>query len=84
MDPVSALSLACNVAQIVEQAIEVVQVCKTLYERGSLDENDLIEKYAKDVMRANKELEKPAFCDTCHKAPKHRQRCVSNCRYAED
>jgi len=46
-----------NVAQIIEQAIEVVRVCKTLHERGSLDENDLIQKYAKDVMTANKELD---------------------------
>lgn len=57
MDPITALSLACNVMQLVQQAINVTRTCKTLYERGSLDENDLIENHAKDITAANKELE---------------------------
>jgi hypothetical protein len=44
MDPISALSVACNVLQLVEQAIEAANLCKELYEQGSLDENNRIEE----------------------------------------
>jgi len=60
MDPATAfaaLSLACSVAQLVEQGITVTRFCRTLYEKGSLDENDLIETYAKEITAANKEIE---------------------------
>ncbi|KIX97513.1 uncharacterized protein Z520_06965 [Fonsecaea multimorphosa CBS 102226] len=57
MDPITALALACNVTQLVEQAIEAVKVCKEIYERGSLDENNHIEEYAQGIAAANKDLE---------------------------
>ncbi|KAJ9605208.1 hypothetical protein H2200_010598 [Cladophialophora chaetospira] len=57
MDPITALALACNVTQLVEQAIEAAVACKEIYERGSLDENNQIDKYAESVTVANKELE---------------------------
>lgn len=57
MDPVSALSLACNVIQLVEFSIESAKVCKELYDSGSIDENDRIEKYSAEITAANKELQ---------------------------
>src|SRR5947207_3415797 len=57
MDPITALALACNVTQLVEQAIEAVNVCKKLYEQGSLDENNEIEQYAESLTAANNNLE---------------------------
>ncbi|KIW87006.1 uncharacterized protein Z519_12303 [Cladophialophora bantiana CBS 173.52] len=57
MDPITALALACNVTQLVEQAIEAASVCKEIYERGSLDENNKIEEYANCIAAANKDLE---------------------------
>ena len=57
MDPVTALALACNVTQLIEQAIEAAKGCKEIYERGSLDENNRIEEYADGLTAANKSLE---------------------------
>jgi hypothetical protein len=57
MDPISALSLACNVIQLVEFSIESAKVCKELYDSGSVDENERIEKYTADIIAANKDLE---------------------------
>ncbi len=57
MDPISALSLACNVIQLVECSIETAKVCKELYDDGSIDEHNRIEKYAADITAANKDLQ---------------------------
>ena len=57
MDPISALSLACNVFQLVEFSIESAKVCKELYDNGSTDENLRIEKYTADITAANKDLQ---------------------------
>jgi hypothetical protein len=57
MDPISALSVACNVLQLVEQAIEAANLCKELYEQGSLDENNRIEEFADYLTAANADLE---------------------------
>ena len=57
MDPISALSLACNVFQLVEFSIESAKVCKELYDNGSTDENSRIEKYTADITAANKDLQ---------------------------
>ena len=56
MEPISALSLACNVLQLVEQAVEAARVCKQIYDRGSLEKNDDLEKLAEAVTAANKDL----------------------------
>ena len=53
MEPISALSLVANVTQLVEQAIRVVKNCKEIYDRGSLEANDDIERFAKEVTEAN-------------------------------
>ena len=58
MDPISALSLACNVFQLVEFSIESAKVCKELYDNGSTDENCRIEKHTADITAANKDLQK--------------------------
>jgi len=57
MDPISAFSLACNVIQVVEFSIESAKVCKELYDSGSIDENNRIEKYTADITAANKDLQ---------------------------
>jgi hypothetical protein len=57
MDPISALSLACNVIQLVEFSIESAKVCKELYDNGSIDENNRIEKYTTEITAANKDLQ---------------------------
>ncbi|OQV04008.1 NACHT domain-containing protein [Cladophialophora immunda] len=57
MDPITALSLACNVIQLVECSIETVQVCKELYHNGSIDEHNRIEKYTADITATNKDLQ---------------------------
>jgi hypothetical protein len=57
MEPISALSLACNVIQLVEFSIESAKVCKELYVDGSTDDNNRIEKYTADITAANKDLQ---------------------------
>ncbi|ETI21132.1 hypothetical protein G647_07476 [Cladophialophora carrionii CBS 160.54] len=57
MDPVTALGLACNVLTLVELGTDALKVCKALYERGSLDENNMIEKYAEGISAANRDVE---------------------------
>ena len=57
MDPISALSLACNVFQLVEFSIESAKVCKELYDNGFTDENCRIEKHTADITAANKDLQ---------------------------
>lgn len=57
MDPISALSIACNVIQLVEFSIESAKVCKELYDSGSIDENNRIEKYTAEITAANKDLQ---------------------------
>ena len=56
MEPLSALSLACNVLQLVEQSIEATRTCKQIYERGSLESNDNIEDLTKEVVSANQDV----------------------------
>lgn len=57
MDPVTALALACNVTQLVGQAIEATRVCKELYERGSLDDNNRIGEYTEGIFIVTKDLD---------------------------
>ncbi|ETN39404.1 uncharacterized protein HMPREF1541_05627 [Cyphellophora europaea CBS 101466] len=57
MDPLSALSLACNVIQLVEWSIEGARTCKELCDNGSLDDNNRVEKYTLEVAAANKEVQ---------------------------
>lgn len=57
MEPLTALSLACNVTQLVEQAVKVADACKEIYNQGSLDTNNEIDKYADGISIANKELQ---------------------------
>jgi hypothetical protein len=57
MDPLTALGLACNIFSLVEQGIEAAAVCKELYERGSLDDNNNVERYAEGLAAANNDLQ---------------------------
>lgn len=53
----AALAVACNVAQLVQQALHVVKSCKEIYVRGSLERHDDMEQFSKDITEANKELQ---------------------------
>ncbi|KAK5219588.1 hypothetical protein LTR72_007972 [Exophiala xenobiotica] len=57
MDPITALGLACNILQLVEQGIGAAMVCKEFDQQGSLDENKKIEEYAELISAANRDLE---------------------------
>ena len=57
MEPISALSLACNVIQLVEFSIGSAKLCKELYDSGSIDENEQLEKYTAEITAANKDLQ---------------------------
>ena len=78
MEPLTALSLACNVIQLVEFSLESAKVCKEIYDTGSLDENKRIEKYVADVTSANKEIQ------TALRNPKSGRRLSRIERTAED
>jgi hypothetical protein len=56
MDPISALALACNITQLVQQAIGVIIACKKLHEEGSLDCNNEIENYAENIAALNEDV----------------------------
>lgn len=58
MDSVSALALACNVAQLVDTGIKIIKQIKEIHDRGSLSDNDEIEQWAKEVSQNNTVLEK--------------------------
>ena len=57
MEPLSALSLACSLVQLVEEAVKVAGMCKQIYDRGSLEESDRLEESANDIAKANKEVQ---------------------------
>lgn len=56
MDPLTTLSVACNVLQLVECAVESITACKAIYDEGSLDKNRQVEEYADRLSTANKDL----------------------------
>ena len=56
MDPIAALSLACNVLQLIEGAVDAAKACKQIHDRGSLVENDRIDDLATSVAEASRDL----------------------------
>ena len=57
MEALVALSLACNVLQLVGTGLEAVKACKEIRDRGSLEANDKIGEFAKEISAANKDLQ---------------------------
>lgn len=57
MDPLTALSLAGNVIQLVDFSLKGARACKELYDAGSLDTNNVLEKSAEEIVEANKTLQ---------------------------
>jgi hypothetical protein len=57
MDPITALALACNVTQLIEHGIDAAKACKEIYEKGSLDNNNLIEQYTDAISASNVDLD---------------------------
>ena len=45
MDPLSAFSLACAVLQMVDFSYKLISATKSLYQKGSLEENDDLETH---------------------------------------
>jgi hypothetical protein len=67
MDPISALSLAANIIQVVDFGIDVIRGRKALYERGCRDEDGAIDAYALNIREA---------CQTLQAALKQKQRSL--------
>lgn len=57
MDPIAALSFACNVTQIVEQAITVGKTIYQIYKDGSTTSHNEIQQYIKILRSGVKQLE---------------------------
>lgn len=56
LDPLTAFSLACGTMQVVGFGCEIVSHAKELYERGSLESNDDIERSTKRLRSLNNQL----------------------------
>ena len=59
MDAIAALSLACNVTQLVRFSMDVVSKCQELYREGSLSEYDHLEHMTKHLLGLRNALESP-------------------------
>ena len=53
MDPVSALSFAANVVQVVDFGMDCIQGCLALYEKGSRDGDESIGNSVAELIEAN-------------------------------
>lgn len=60
MDPLSTLSLACNIVQIVDFSTKVVKACRKIYKDGSLSENDSIAEMAGHLANLQSDLDVPS------------------------
>lgn len=60
MDPLSTLSLACGIVQVVDFSTKVVKACRQLYKDGSLSENDNIEEMAGHLASLQSSLDVPS------------------------
>lgn len=56
MDPLSALSLACNILQLVETGVTVVAQAREAYKNGVLNEHDQLTRDVKTLIALNTEL----------------------------
>lgn len=56
MDPISALSLAATVVQLVDFSIKIVSKSSELYRSNGLVENQSIDKATKDLIKLNDQL----------------------------
>ena len=59
MDPVGAFSLACGVIQVVDFSLKISSICRKLYKKGSLSDNDVIQGWAEDLTNLCGELNQP-------------------------
>ena len=59
MDPLTALSLACNALQIIEFGAKMIAKCKEIYKDGALAENKEIEFMAKHLTNLSTDLKLP-------------------------
>jgi Na+/phosphate symporter len=53
---IAALSLACNVLQLVDSSLRAVATCKQLYEKGSTDKHDELISQASEIENANQSV----------------------------
>ena len=85
MDPLTALSLACNVIQVIDFSAKIVTNCKELYENGASAKNKEIEFMAKYLASVSTDLKLPEtspsaesaqqVCQEDEKLQKLAQRC---------
>ncbi len=59
MEPLSALSLACGIIQIVEFSTRVVLSCRQVYKDGALSENNDVEEMATHLASLRDHLDLP-------------------------
>ena len=59
MDAIAALSLACNVTQVVRFSMDVVSKCQELYREGSLSEYDHLEYMTNHLLDLRNALVSP-------------------------
>lgn len=57
MEPLTALSVACNVLQLAEQGIKSAVACKELYDKGSLDEHNTLDQNSTSLNTLSKQLQ---------------------------
>jgi hypothetical protein len=57
MEPLAGLAVACNILQLAQLGIEGTKICKELYEKGSVDTGNSIERYSEDLKVLRKKLE---------------------------
>ena len=59
MDPLTALSLACNALQIIDFGAKMIAKCKELHKHGALAENEEIESMARHLTNLTTDLKLP-------------------------
>ena len=72
MDPLTALSLACNVIQVIDFSAKIVTKCKELYKDGASAKNKDIESMAKYLANISTDLKIP---ETSLSADSAQQEC---------
>ena len=72
MDPLTALSLACNVIQVIDFSAKIVTKCKELYIDGASAKNKEIESMAKYLANISTDLRIP---ETFRSADSAQQEC---------
>ena len=55
--PIATLALVCNITQLIAQAVDAVRCCKELWDQGSLDKHNVVERCTGHIVEANSALD---------------------------